>query len=298
MLASTASTSSRSGTNHPGSVDYIDLKVTNQELNLVEWSFRRNEIPDALARRGITWKEWKAVFDQCDMLWRRRSRELHEIDEERNRYFLRNPAIGQIVTSIWAILFALLFFGGMILLAIMSGWLLCLGITLMMATTDHTVYFPKYFDAMANYEKDWSQLADDQRRVFRSLADVTVEQVQEIVVVHGRKPTWTVGLRFRFEDPISEQNGTGTTVDGNDAVHDLERLLELHQNGAPGTVQQEEEYQRIKTRLIMKLSYHPNAARPSSPHDVVTAMAMVVTDDENNNHHEGYYEKKRLLEMV
>jgi hypothetical protein len=306
MLASAVvapcSTASTTGSSMNGSecMDHIDLKVTKQELNLVEWSFRRNEIPIALARRGITLQEWKVVFDKCDRLWRKRNRELHEIDEARNRYFLRDPAMGQILTSFWTLLLVGLFMWGMVMLAIMSGWLLFMGISFLLAISDHMIYFPKYFYTMANYEKDWSQLADEQSCVFQSHADVAVEQLQEIVLVHGRKPTWTVGLRFRFEDATTGGNWIATSGDNDDdndnAVHDLERLLELNQYGAPGNVQREEEYHRLKTRLMQKLSQNQNAPRPS-PH-VVTAMAMVVTDDENNNHHEGYDEKKSLLDMV
>jgi hypothetical protein len=276
-------------------MDHVDLKVTNEELNVLDWSLRRSEVPDALARRGITLDEWKTVFDKCDRLWRKRSRELHAINDERDRYWLRNPATGLFLTSAWSILGLVLFMWGMVMLAIMSGWAVYLVICSCLGRSDYMIYFPKYFDAMAAYEKDWSQLADEQRRMFQSHADVNVEQLQEIVVVHGRKPTWTVGLRFRFEDPMTNARNWTDTAWNYTAVHDLERFLELTQNGSTGTVEQEAEYQRLKTRLVRKLSEHPNA--PDGP-SVVTAMAMVVTDDENSNHHEEYDEKKHLLEMV
>ena len=178
---------------------------------------------------------------------------------------------------------------GMLMVAIISGWVLFMVIGLMVAMKDHTVFFPKYFETMANFEKDWTQLADEQRSVFQSNADVDVEQLQEIVVVHGRKPIWTVGLRFRFESTC-ELTCRGSTAGDDDDVRDLERLLELNQNGAGGVLD-EEEYQRLKSHLIRKLSH-----QTASP--VATAMAVVVGDDDDNDRQEGYYEKRGLLEMV
>ena len=292
--SSTMPTCSGSTSNSPGCMDHIDLKVTKEELNVLEWSLRRSEVPDVLARRGITLDEWKTVLDKCDRLYRKRSRALLEINEERDRHCLRNPNLGPLIAYVGQTLFVGSLMFGMFMEAMILFFGLAIVFNLTLVMTDNTVHFPKYFDAMAAYEKDWSQLADEQRRVFQSHADVNVEQLQEVVVVHGRKPTWTVGLRFRFEIPTNGQNWTETAGDDG-AVHDLERLLELSQYGVSGNVQQEEEYQRLKTRLSRKLAQHSNA--PNGP-PVVTAMAMVVTDDENSNHHEEYDEKKHLLEMV
>ena len=272
------------------SLDYVDLKVTNEQLNLLEWSFRRTEIPDSLARRGITLDEWKTVFDQCDKLWRKRSRELHAINEERDRYWLRAPASHSVVTAVWPILFLGLIMWGMFTVVFISVWFLAVVIPLMMALNDNTVFWPNYLETMANFEKEWSQLADEQRSVFQSNADVDVEQLQEIVMVHGRKPIWTVGLRFRFET-TSGVNCRGGTAGDDDDVRDLERLLELNQNGGAGGVPHEEEYQRLKSSLIRKLTH-------STAPPVATAMAVVVADDDDNNRHEGFYEKTGLLEMV
>ena len=275
----------------------IDLRVTKETIqilhfsslalelqNYAEWSLSRNQVPYALARKGITLHDWSNIFDRADALWERRTMEAIEVDRERND---RKKSRSCYMIAFYLVTFGLL--GAMITLGIIFGetWMVGLGFcTLVVVPIVVCVLLTKYdfkhldethFVNKANMEHDWMLLANEQRCKFESLG-VDVEPAREdhsikkgnsvlifvmfLLKMFGKDDfTITDGLRFIFDqDEQHMQSATNSESSlpmlsnglmiPDAVIHDLNRLLQLNQTEDVRT----EEYQLLKLRILSRMS--------------------------------------------
>ena len=216
-----------------------------------EWTLSRNHVPSALAQKGITLRDWMDVFDKADALWEKRTMELlgEEVVPEMTatqRTLLRFVHVAKFTD-----VFIISYLGFTFLYSWFDSWLdvalryigcLLLGclvhIAVFLAKQTTAEGFQEWIETLAEFEDDWSRLADEQRQVFQSFG-VDVVPIKEATKTRGMCHVWTVGLRFRF-DMASANNITEDTnlfmhsnglIPDDSIQHDVDSSLQLRQIG-------------------------------------------------------------------
>jgi hypothetical protein len=296
------------------------------QQNQREWSLSRDEVPYVLARKGMLLHDWQDVSDKADALWERRTIALlRDVETETTGTTTQGIESRGVINAFCAVGFIVSFF----VLTLLDSWidsasivgfavgfigyLFVLGclVPIVFVLVNQTpgegfdFYGPKCFETLTQFEDDWSSLADEQRRVFQSIG-VHVVPIKEVTKTRARCHVWTVGLRFSYELPfanieedptlpmLSSKNVTSIPAD---AIHDLERLLQLNQTGNVET----EEFQLLKSSILSKMSLpfqcelspkhnNTNGARP-------VVSAAVLTGVGADNHGAGD-RKQVLMELV
>jgi hypothetical protein len=266
----------------------VDLRVTKATIKIIhtpflalelqnyaEWTQSRNQVPYALAQKGITLQDWTNIFDKADALWERRTMEAIELNRGIHN---RKKSSSRYILAFYLVIFGLL--GAMIILGLIYGesWMVSLGLGSMVVVPIVVCTLLSKYDRKrawetwdvieASMEQDWLLLADEQRRKFEWLG-IDVEPIREdhsgdigkfVSKLLGRDFTIADGLRFSVDQ--EEQDVQATTNSegslpmlGNGimiadaAIHDLDRLLQLNQ-----THDVKIEYELLKSRILAKMS--------------------------------------------
>lgn len=171
----------------------------------VPWSYKRNQVPDVLARQGVALDSWQQAVDSADSLCKDRNAALGRENLKNNRRWWKMGGVLGIIGFILFVVMAAHDDSSLLLrLVVFCYFFFLLPFLLCLPVLNRS----KHLELISEFEEHWSHRVRDLNATTGGFQQhgITVEKYRRKFLIHGQKVAWSVGLVFSFKmQPSGEE---------------------------------------------------------------------------------------------